>query len=120
MPLIMKPTSVIIARLGLEPDGRVQAEFTKRCREHMDKYVPFDEGDLSTIVDVQPSWITYESSYAKYQYRGMREDGTHKINEANRNRSMHPLATSYWDKKMVSAEMGEVVKEVQDFMGGKR
>ena len=119
MPVTIKPISQIKANLGLKPNGRVQKFFTQTCAIHMDKYVPFDEGNLSTIVDIQPSWITYEMPYAKYQYKGVREDGTHKINEANRNRTYHPLATSYWDKHMVSAEMQDVVKEVQDYIGGK-
>lgn len=119
MPVEMKPVSQIKARLGLEPDGRVQKFFTNTCYKHMDKYVPFDEGSLSTIVDIQPSWITYEQEYASYQYYGVRKDGSHPINEANRNRDFHPLATSYWDKHMVSAEMKDIVKEVQDYVGGK-
>ena len=119
MPVTIKPISEIKARLGLEPNGRVQQFFTTQCYKHMDKYVPFDEGNLSSIVDIQPSWITYEQPYARYQYFGMRDDGTHKIDEANRNHNFHPLATSYWDKKMVSAEIEDVVKEVQDYIGGK-
>ena len=128
MPVTIKPISQIKVRLGIEPNGRVQKFFTQTCAIHMDKYVPFDEGTLATRViangqptnNVQPSWIIYDVPYARYQYRGMREDGTHKINEANRNRTYHPLATSYWDKHMVSAEMKDVVKEVQDYVGGKR
>lgn len=117
MPVKIKPISVIKVRLGIDPDGRVQKFLTNTCYKHMDKYVPMDEGNLSTIVDIQPKSITYEMPYARYQYKGMREDGTHIINEANRNRTLHPLATSYWDKKMVSAEMQDVVKEVQDYIG---
>lgn len=111
MPVIMKPTSEIKTRLGIDPNGRVQKFFTNTCYKHMDKYVPFDEGDLSTIVDIQSSWITYEMPYARYQY--------YLVNEENRNRNFHPLATSYWDKHMVSAEMRDIEKEVQDYIGGK-
>ena len=122
MPVKIAPANQIKARLGLEVDGRVQKFFTNTCYKHMDKYVPFDEGNLATIVDIQSSWITYEMPYASYQYYGVRKDGTHPINEANRNRNYHPLATSYWDKKMVSAEMQDVVKEVQKELnrGGRR
>lgn len=121
MPVQLKPTSVIKARLGIEPNGKVQKFFTNTCYKHMDKYVPMDSGDLASIVsmDIDGKSIIYEMPYAKYQYKGQREDGTHKINEANRTRTYHPLATSYWDKKMVSAEMSDIVKEVQDYIGGK-
>jgi hypothetical protein len=116
MPVKMQPTSVIKARLGIEPNGRVQKFFTNTCYKHMDKYVPKDEGNLRTIVDIQPDSITYESPYARYQYYGMREDGTHVVMNYTT-----PGTGPYWDKRMVSAEMQDVVKEVQDYInrGGK-
>ncbi len=116
MPVNIKPTSVIKARLGLEPNGRVQKFFTNTCYKHMDKYVPKDEGNLRTIVDIQNDSITYEMPYAEYQYYGMRRDGTHVV------RNYTTLGTGpYWDKRMVSAEMQDVVKEVQNYIdrGGK-
>lgn len=119
MPVKIKPVSQIKIRLGIEPNGRVQKKFAETCYKHMDKYVPFDEGNLSSVVDIQPYWIVYEMPYARYQYYGVRDDGTHPINEANRNRTYHPQATSYWDRHMVSAEMPEIVKEMQDYIGGK-
>lgn len=116
MPVKMKPTSVIKARLGLEPNGRVQKFFTNTCYKHMDKYVPQDNGDLRTIVDIQSNSITYEQEYAEYQYRGMRKDGTHVVKKYTT-----PGTGPYWDKKMVSVEMRDVVKEVQNYVnrGGK-
>lgn len=114
MPVKMQPTSVIKARLGLESNGRVQRFFTNTCYKHMDKYVPKDEGNLRTIVDIQPDSITYESPYARYQYYGIREDGTHQVKNYTT-----PGTGPYWDKRMVSAEMQDVVKEVQNYFGGK-
>ena len=114
MPVKMQPTSVIKARLGIDPNGRVQSFFTNTCYKHMDKYVPQDNGDLRTIVDIQPDSITYESNYARYQYYGVREDGTHQVKNYTT-----PGTGPYWDKRMVSAEMQDVVKEVQDYIGGK-
>ena len=97
MPVKMQPTSVIKARLGLEPNGRVQKFFTNTCYKHMDKYVPKDEGNLRTIVDIQPNSITYESPYARYQYYGEREDGSHKVINYTT-----PGTGPYWDKRMIS------------------
>lgn len=113
MPVSLKPTSVIKARLGLDSNGRVQAFFTHTCRIHMDKYVPMDKGNLRTIIDEQPTSITYESPHAKYQYKGEREDGSHKIMNYTT-----PGTGPYWDKRMVSAEMDKVVEEVQDYVNG--
>lgn len=120
MPVKMQPTSVIKARLGLEPNGRVQKFFTNACYKHMDKYVPMSDleskGNLRTIVDIQPTYIVYESPYAHYQYKGVREDGTHQVQHYTT-----PGTGPYWDKRMVSAEIQDVVKEVQDYVnhGGK-
>lgn len=115
MPVKLKPTSQIKARLGIETGGRVQSFFTNTCYKHMDKYVPKDQGNLRTIVDIQPDSITYESPYAKYQYYGEREDGTHVVKNYTT-----PGTGTYWDRRMVSAEIKDVIKEVQDYIGGKR
>ena len=140
MPVKLKPTSEIKARLGIEPNGRVQKFFTNTCYKHMDKYVPYREGNLRTIVDVKPDSITYESPYAQYQYYGKKmvmSNGKsayyspdygfwskkgEKKTLTDEDLVYHTPGTgSYWDKKMVSAEMQDVVKEVQDYInrGGK-
>ena len=114
MPVKMQPTSVIKARLGIDPNGPVQSFLTNTCYKHMDKYVPMDEGNLRTNVNIQSNSITYESPYARYQYYGVREDGTHEVHNYTT-----PGTGPYWDKRMVSAEMQDVVREVQDYVGGK-
>ena len=114
MPVKMKPTSVIKARLGLEPNGRVQRFFTNECYKAMDKYVPQDNGNLRTIVDIQPDSITYEQEYAEYQYYGMRKDGTHVVQNYTT-----PGTGPYWDKRMWTAEGPDIVKRIQDKFGGK-
>lgn len=110
MPVSIKPVSQIKARLGIEPNGRVQKFFTSACRKHMDKYVPKDEGNLRLNVSLTADSITYESPYAKYQYKGMREDGSRVVKNYTT-----PGTGPYWDKRMKSVEMDEVVKEVQDY-----
>jgi hypothetical protein len=124
MSVQFKPLSTIKVDLGIQEGGPVHKFFTNTCYLHMDKYVPFDSGDLASTVSISNDgkYIIYNMPYASYQWRGEREDGSHKINEENRNRSMHPLATSHWDKKMITAEGDDVIKEVADYMrkhGGK-
>ena len=114
MPVKIKPTSVIMAQLGIEPNGRVRRFFTNTCYKHMDKYVPMDEGNLRTNVDIRTNSITYESPYARYQYYGVREDGTHKVEHYTT-----PGTGTYWDKKMWSAEKQSVIKKVQNYIGGR-
>ena len=116
MSLKLKPASVIKANLGIEPNGRVHKFFTNSCYKHMDKYVPMDTGDLRTIVDIGTNYITYDSPYASYQYYGVRQDGTHPVQNYTT-----PLTGAYWDNLMWSAEGEDVVNEVQNFVnrGGK-
>lgn len=111
MPVKMKPTTQIKARLGLEPNGRVQKFFTNTCYKHMDKYVPMDEGNLRTNADIQDDSITYESPYAHAQYVGFTSGPVVNYTTAG--------TGPYWDKRMVSAEIDDVVNEVQDYIGGK-
>lgn len=116
MPIKLQPTSVIKARLGIEPNGRVQKFFTNTCYKHMDKYVPMSDleskGDLRTVVDIKPNSITYESPYAHAQYIGYTKGPVRNYTT--------PGTGPYWDKRMVSAEMQDVIKEVQDYIGGKK
>jgi len=116
MSVKMQPTSVITMHLGINPNGRVQKFFTNSCYRHMDKYVPMDKGDLRTNVSVTADSITYESPYASYQYYGRRQDGSHVVNNYTT-----PGTGPYWDERMKSVEMQEVVKEVQAYLnhGGK-
>lgn len=111
MPIKLKPTSVIKVRLGIDPDGRVQKFFTNTCYRHMDKYVPRRYGNLRKNVDVRNNSITYESPYAKYQYYGIREDGSHKVEHYTT-----AGTGTYWDKRMMSAEKDEIVMEVQRYL----
>lgn len=114
MPVQLKPTSQIKAKLGLEPNGRVQKFFTDTCYKAMDDFVPYREGDLRTIVDIQDDSITYESPYAKYQYYGISKNGK-PLNYKT------PGTGSYWDKRMWTAKGKDVIKAVQDEInrGGK-
>lgn len=115
MPVKMQPVSVIKANLGIEPNGRVQKFFQNTCYKHMDKYVPADQYDLRTNVDLSnPKQIVYQSPYAHAQYIGI-------VNGSEVKNYTTPGTGPYWDKKMVSAEMQDVVKEVQDYAnrGGK-
>jgi len=111
----MKPVGVIKARLGIEPNGRVQKFFTNTCYKHMDKYVPMSnkssKGNLRTIVDIEDNFIIYEVPYARYQYYGKREDNTHKV------KNYTTAGTGpKWNKRMWSAEKDDVLKEVQDYV----
>lgn len=115
MSVKLQPTSVIKARLGLEPKGRVQKFFTSECAKKMDKYVPMRDGNLRDY-DIQGNLIIYDQLYAHYQYEGISKKG----NLLNYSKDKHPFATHHWDKVMWSAEGEDIVKTIQEkFFGGK-
>lgn len=108
----MKPISNIKADLGIQPNGRVQRFFTDTCYKHMDKYVPKDIGNLRDNVTKTANSITYESPYAHAQYVGFTKGPVKNYTT--------PGTGPYWDKRMVSAEMQDVVKEVQEYVNGNK
>ena len=136
MPVKMQPTSEIKARLGITPSGRVQKKFQNLCYRYMDKYVPRREGFLRELVDLSdPTQIVYISPYAHYQYEGKlyvmdngkgayynskygfwSDKGKSKHN-SGKDLIYHTSGTGdHWDKRMVSAEMGDLVKDLQAYI----
>lgn len=121
----VKPISTIKERLGVQSGGPVHAFFTETCAKAMDKYVPFDEGNLAGTVilngevteNVTVNTITYSQPYARYVYYGISKNG----NELNYHTDKHSEAGPYWDKRMWSAEREHVIRQVQNYMknGGK-
>ena len=135
MEIKMQPTSVIKARLGIEPNGRVQRYFQKRCKDYMDKYVPREDGNLRKNVDLSnPNLIVYQSPYAHYMYEGkvmgpnipITENGNiigwfspkgKRKHYTGKDIVYHKAGTGdHWDRRMVSAEMDSLVKEIQDYI----
>ena len=110
----LKPISEIKADLGIEPNGKVQKYFTERCYQHMDKYVPKDTGALRETVVKGTDYIKYNVPYAHAQYVGI-------VHGSPVKNYTTPGTGPYWDKRMVSAEMKDIVKECQAFInrGGK-
>lgn len=108
----LQPISQIKARLGIEPDGRVQRFFTDTCAKRMDKYVPMDTGALRTNVTKTADTITYESPYAHAQYVGYTTGPVKNYTTGN--------TGPFWDKKMWSVEKDKVINEVQRYVNGNR
>lgn len=104
----LDPISTIKADLGIEPNGRVQRFFTDTCANHMDKYIPKDIGNLRDIKTLRPNSITYESNYAHAQYIGYTKGPVRNYTT--------PGTGPYWDERMKSAEMQDVIKEVQEYV----
>ena len=136
----MKPVSVIEAKLKIQPNGEGHKFFTQTCAEFMDRYVPFDRGNLAKYKLYGADTIAYEQPYAHYLYVGkvMGPNIPIKVNgvivrwfsrkpkhytgaDIVYNTSKHAEAGAYWDKRMWSAKKDEIVGIMQDYIdrGGK-
>lgn len=119
MPVYIKPTSVIKARLGLGPNRKMDVFFANECAKAMDKFVPMRDGWLRDY-KIVGNLIIYgdgpANAYAAYQYYGMRKDGTHIVNPEH---YTTPGTGPYWDKRMWSAKGSEILEIVQAKFGGK-
>lgn len=136
MPVKMQPTSSIKVHLGIDPNGRVQRKFQALCYRYMDKYVPRRDGNLRKNVDLSdPTKIVYNSPYAHYQYEGKlyvmdngkgayyspkygfwSDKGMPK-HDSGRLLNYHTAGTGpQWDKRMVSAEINDLVKDLQAYI----
>lgn len=113
MPVKLQPTSVIKTRLGIQSGGPIHKFFTNECYKAMDEFVPrsagTDGGSLRETVSIEVDKIIYESPYARYQYHGMREDGSHVVKHYTT-----PGTGPYWDKRMWSVKKENVLQAVQD------
>jgi len=88
--------------------------------DYSDEFVPYYEGDLSHYVQTfggkDHGTVTYQVPYSAAQYHGEWKDSrTGKlvhVNEANRCKFVHELATSYWDKAAWAMYRDDIVREV--------
>lgn len=107
MSVDMKPIHTIELDLGISSNGAKQRELTNTVYRYMYKYVPFS-GDTGKVhlrenVAIGNDSITFKSVYAKRIYYG----------DENWNWTT-PGTGPYWDEKMLSAERGDLLKEVAD------
>lgn len=126
-------SSVILQNLGFGRDlNREAAEIFERWYQ---PYVPYKDGDLSTNIRIwaneNHSTITHLVRYAHHQYTGDGSDpstGSPGYDEKwQRTRTVHPLATSYWDqaawtlhKASITAEIDEARKKYSSLRRGHR
>lgn len=137
--------SKIRKRLGIDPKGEVQKYFTKRAADYMDKYVPYNEGNLAySTRKIGIDKITYEAPYAHYMYEGkvygpnipFKDEGGNiyfrspkKKTKKDTGRELkykktagHEYAGAKWDERMKSAELDDLLQEVEMYirLGGNK
>ena len=91
----------IVNKFNMQKGGSAQLFLSNECFRRMEKYVPWDTGNLATTVTVRPGSVTYEQEYAHRQYTTNKGKG---------------LRGKYWDKKMLSAEKQLLVNDVTKYV----
>jgi hypothetical protein len=114
----LKTPDEVIIMTGLTKNGPILRDFTKICYNKMFKFVPFS-GDTQRIhlrenVEVGMDSITFKTGYARYQYFGVREDGSREVKNYTT-----PGTGKYWDRKMLSIEKDNIIKELRKKYGGR-
>ena len=90
----------------LAKDPVVRQEINQAIAEKCDPYVPYQTGALANNTEVTKDGIRYKQPYAAEQYYGNFEH----------NKSVHPLATSHWDKVMMQNHKDELNEEIRDIV----
>ena len=111
---MVKITNVLDTQLGInfdDPNNSFVTFVATTCAKAMDKFVPYDNGDLRKY-KIQGNLIIYgdgpSNAYARYQYYGMRQDGTRVVRKYTT-----PGTGNYWDRRMWSAKKNEVIETIQ-------
>lgn len=99
--------STVIGNLGFGKP--LQLEAAQIFEGYMQPYMPYYEGNLSTNIRITATndhaTITHLVKYANKQYNGI---------GFNRNLTVHPLATSYWDRAAWTHSKREITKDIDE------
>lgn len=138
MRVKFKSVSQIKTRLKIERYGAAHKYFAERCKDHMNaNYVPEKDKNLINTSFVSSTCeIVYPQPYAHYQYVGKlyvdpkTKKGAFYSEDygfwSRKGITKEPTNTdlnytkagtgSYWDKKMISADIKNIENEVREYV----
>lgn len=141
----LKPTQRIIADLGLHRDGDTQRYWTSEVMRRMVRYMPYRTGTTATKLTFMRSSTEIEvaAPYARMLYRGKvmvnartgkgpalipgigyryRKGTILKATDRDLDfdKTKHPLAGPEWDKRMIAAEGGQLIADLQAYVDRKK
>lgn len=123
----------------LSNDKQTMLAINNTFARRMDKYIPFDQGNLKDNLTITEKYVQYNVPYAHYMYEGIvygpnipiTENGIvvgfYSIKGSTKkpkvpkqmmeyNPSKHPLATRHWDKAMLKHERKDFYAEVKNII----
>lgn len=114
----MKPIATILARLGIDKNGRVQRFLTETVNKRITRYMPYRAGVLSSKLKFvsSPTEITVNGPYARYQYYGKVMVGKPPKQvtdtDLNYDKFQNSRAGPFWDRRLMAAEKDVILREV--------
>lgn len=115
--------------LGRIFDDETMTYVHTRLHAYMSPFVPMDSGALDQTVDITPECVHYKSPYAHFQWNGKvfvddrgstwarRSESKHQINkDLQYSKDQHPLASSHWEKAMMTSKGDEFCKDITDYL----
>ena len=119
----------------LVQDETVRLQIHNLLAQMCDPYVPMESGNLAQTIEITPDYVRYTSPYAHYQYVGEIYGPSYPIIEngiivgwrsppkksptgrdITYSTEVHPLATSHWDKVMMSDKGEEFSAKVTEIL----
>ena len=120
-------------------DDQTMLYVHNRFAQRISPWTPFQEGILSSSVEITPEYIRYDGPYAHYVYEGIvygpnipiKQNGqivrwvspplgkgskhpTGKKMEYTKER--HPLATDHWDKAAMQTQLDPFIEEIKEYL----
>lgn len=100
-----------------------------RLHAYCSDYVPMDSGMLDQTVDITPECVHYKSPYAHFQWEGLvfvdERGSTYALPNHSKHATTaplkystdkHPLATSHWEVAAMAAHMGDLCKDIENYL----
>lgn len=137
----MKPIATILTRLGVNKTGDVQMQLTRIINKRITRYMPLRSGALATKLKYIKSHteIVVNAPNARYQYYGKvmvnsktgkgpalipgvgfryRKGTTLKVTnrDLEYDTTKNTRAGPFWDKRMMAAEKGAIVSDIQAYV----
>lgn len=122
--------NAMLAKRGLQPNGRTRKLFTSECARYMDKYVPMNTGITKNTRIIDTDSVTYNVPNGKFVYFGkvmVADNGSawakkgekkHVINRDLTYRGA-PKRGKLWDKPMWQNHKYSILDTVAKAAGGK-
>lgn len=142
----MKPVNTILVRLGVDKNGKVQKFVTNTINRRLTRYMPASQSEvLSAKLKYvkSPAEIEVLGPYARYQYYGKvmvnaktmkgpalipgvgyryKKGTVLKVTDRDLkyDRTKHPEAGPFWDRRMIAAEKSAIAAETQTYVRSRK